>query len=274
MRAEIAVVAQAPARWPADVRAEFADAPPLWQQYMLARANGLATASIKRNQLMAAERKAFDEYRDRWRSYADRLAEIRGEPVEIEALVERLLEFEIAVEAAPPEQRPAVILNVAGTAYGLPAAAFAATIMAARHAAATDLPADAPDRQAAEQAINEDIAAFADALDASGQPQHPYFAEVITDMRDLAHVDKAKGLQPSLDDLYSRATRLNLDVSAKIAEAGRRQATTQRDADERERISRAKAASGSISGAGGGSRDPVGGSIAEIVERAVPDTGW
>ena len=68
---------------------------------MLERSNGLATASIKRDQLMALERKAFEEYRDRLRPYADRLAEIRGEPVEIDPLVERLLEFEIAVEAAP-----------------------------------------------------------------------------------------------------------------------------------------------------------------------------
>ena len=241
---------------------------------MLDRSNGLATASIKRNQRMAAEKKAFDEYRDRWLRYADRLAEIRGEPVEIDALVERLLEFEIAVEAADPEQRPAVILNYAGTTYGLPVVAFAATIMPPRQADATDIPADAPDRQAAEQAINEDIAAFADALDASGQPKHPYFAEVANEMRDLAHLDKAKGLQPSLGDLYSRATRLNLDVSAKIGEIERRQATTQRDADERERIAKARAASGSISGAGGGGVAPAGGTIAEIVARAVPDTGW
>ncbi len=265
---------QAPDHWPADVRAEFAKATPVWQQFMVARTKGLESGYTKRNQRMAAERKAFDEYRDRWRGYAVRLAEIRGEPVEIEALVERLLEFEIAVEAAPPEQRPAVIMNLAGTAYGLPAVAFAATIMATRQADAPDLPADAPDRQAAEQAINEDIAAFADALDASGQPQHPYFAEVTNDMRDLAHVDKAKGLQPSLGDLYSKAIRLNPVVSAKVAEAERRQATTQRDVDERERIAKAKAANGSISGAGGGSRDPVGGSIAEIVERATPETGW
>ena len=44
---------------------------------------------------------------------------------------------------------------------------------------------------------------------------------------------------------------------------------TPRRQGERERISRAKAASGSISGAGGGSRDPEGGT-----DRAVPVDGW
>ena len=199
---------------------------------------------------------------------------IRGEPVEIEKIVERLLVFAVAVEAAPPIQRPAVILNHAIAAYSLTGEAFVETIMAARHADATNIPADAPDRQAAEQAINEDIVAFADALDASGQPKHPYFAEVADEMRDLAAVDVSKGLQPSLDDLYSAACRLNPVVSAKVAETARREATAQRDEDERGRIARARAASGSISGAGGGSRDPVGGTIAEIVERATPETGW
>ena len=256
------------------MRAEFAKATPVWQQFMVARTKGLESGYTKRNQAMAAERKAFDEYRDRLRGYAVRLAEIRGEPVEIEALVERLLEFAIAVEAAPPEQRPAVILDMAGRAYGLPPVAFAATIMEARQASTPAPETDAPDRQAAEQAINEEIVAFADALDASGQPQHPYFAEVTDDMRDLAHLDQAKGLQPSLGELYSKAIRLNPVVSAKVAESERRQDATQRDVDERDRIARAKAASGSISGAGGGSRDPVGGTIAEIVDRATPETGW
>ena len=111
-------------------------------------------------------------------------------------------------------------------------------------------------------------------LDASGQPKHPYFAEVADEMRDLAAVSVSKGVQPELGDLYSKAIRLNPDVSAKVADIDRRQDATQRDADERERISpSAKAASGSISGAGGGGATE-GGSVAEILERAVPETGW
>ena len=158
-----------------------------------------------------------------------------------------------------------MILDLAHRTYGLRLDDFAETIRAALHADATDIPADAPDRQAAGQAqvaqqeqqrfeaqTQAAVQAFADALDASGQPKHPYFAEVEDEMRDLAAVDVAKGLQPELGDLYSKAIRLNPVVSAKIAETYRRQAMTQRDADDRERVSRAKAASGSISGAGGG----------------------
>ena len=264
---------KAPVHWPADVRAEFAKATPLWQQFMVDRMKGLESGYTKRSQELAVERKAVDESQDRWRSHAVRLAEIRGAPVEIEALIENLLEFEIAVEAAPPEQRPAMILNMAGAAYGLPVGAFAATIMAAQQAGTTAPEADATEQQAAEQAINDDIAAFAGATDASGQPLHPHFAEVENEMRDLAHVDRAKGLQPDLGDLYSRATRLNPVVSARIAESERRQAMTQREAEDRQRVAKAKAASGSISGAGGaGTR--AGGSIAEILDREVPDTGW
>ena len=275
VRAEIA---KAPDHWPADVRAEFAEAPPLWQKFMLDRTKGLESGYTKRNQRMATERKTIDEYRDRWRSYAVRLGEIRGEPVNMEALVARLLEFEIAVEAVPPEQRAAVILNIARETFGLPVGAFAETIMAAMHAGAMDIPADDPDRQAAEQAaeqaISEDIVAFAGALDAGGQPKHPYFAEVEVEMRDLAAVDVSKGRRSDLGDLYSKAIRLNPVVSAQVAETERRQATTQRDAHERERIAKAKAANGSITGGGGGGRDPVGGSVAEILDREVPTTGW
>ena len=92
-----------------------------------------------------------------------------------------------------------MILDFARTAYGLSADAFAETIMAAR------LQADAPGRQADEQAISEGIVAFAGALDADGQPKHPYFAEVEVEMRDLAYADRAKGLHPSLGDLYIKA---------------------------------------------------------------------
>ena len=42
-------------------------------------------------------------------------------------------------------------------------------------------------------------------LDADGQPKHPYFAEVEVEMRDLAYADRAKGLHPSLGDLYIKA---------------------------------------------------------------------
>ena len=261
---------KAPVHWPADVRAEFAKATPLWQQFMVDRMKGLESGYTKRSQELADERKAFDESLDRWRSHAVRLAEIRGAPVEIDALIENLLEFAIAVEATPPDQRPALILSMAGSAYGLPVAAFVETIMQAGTAARQ---ADAPARQAAEQAISDDIVAFAGAIDADGQLLRPHFAEVENEMRDLAHVDRGKGLQPDLGDLYSRATRLNPVVSARIAESERRQAVTQRDADERERIAKAKAANGSISGAGGGST-PTGGSVAEILDRVVPDTGW
>ena len=283
VRAEIAVEAQAPDHWPADVRAEFAKATPLWQQLMVDRSKGMERGYTKRSRALAAERKASDEYRDRWRSYADRLAEIRGEPVgieAIEALVERLLEFDIAVEAAPPEGRPAVILNVTGAAYGLPVGAFAETIMAALHAGAPDLPAAGQaqaaqqEQQRSETQMRAAVQTFAEEKTEAGTLAHPYFAEVEDEMRDLAHLDKAKGLQPSLGDLYSKAIRLNPVVNAKVAETDRRRDSTQRDADERERISRARAASGSISGAGGGSRDPVGGSVAEILDRAVPTTGW
>ena len=256
------------------MRAEFADKTPLWQNFMLVGTKGLESGYTKRNQALAEEKRAFDESRDRWRGLANRLAEIRGAPVAIEALVEGLLGFVIAVEAAQPEARPAVILNFARTVYGLPIGLFYETIMAAQQVDAPDIPADAPDRQAAEQAISEDIAAFATATDASGQPKHPYFEDVQDEMRDLAHVDRAKGVQPEIGDLYSKAIRLNPVVSAKVSETDRRQATTQRDADERVRIAKAKAANGSISGGGGGSHDPEGGTIAEIVDRATPTAGW
>ena len=271
MRAEIAVEAQTPDHWPADVRAEFAKATPLWQQFMVARMNGMVRGYTKRSMALAAERRDVDEYRNRLRGYADRLAKIRGERVEIKPLVEGLLEFLIAVEGAPPQQRPAVILDFAGRVYGLTGEAFAETIMAARQA-------DAPDRQAAEQAaeqaINEEIVAFAGAVDAGGQPLRPYFDEVTDQMRDLAAIDKARGLQPSLGELYSKAIRLNPDVNAKINEAERRRVATQRDLDDRERIAKARAANSSISGAGGGSANPAGGSVAEIVDRLTPEAGW
>ena len=272
VRTETAVVAEAPDHWPADVRAEFAQATPLWKEFMVARTKGLESGYTKRNQAMAVERKSLDEYRARWRVYAARVSEVRGEPVEIEAVIERLIEFVVAVESSPPQLRPSVILDMAGAAYGLPPVAFAATIEAAQQEAGQAQVAQ-QEQQRSEAQAEAAVLAFADALDASGKPRHPYFAEVEVEMRDLARVEVDKGLQPDLGDLYSAACRLNPVVSAKVSEAERRQAATQRDADERERISRAKAANGSITGAGGG-HDPVGGSVAEILDRAVPDTGW
>ena len=281
---------EAPPRWPADVRAEFDAATPMFREFMLERSNGLATATIKRDQAVALERKAFEEYRDRLRPYADRLAEIRGDPVEIDPLVERLLEFEIAVEAAPPELRPAVVVKHAVAAYGLPAGAFIDPILATRQSDPTDTPADVMARREAvgqaqvaqqeQQRVEAQtqteaaVLAFATATDASGQPKHPYFDEVQDEMRDLAAVVVSKGLQPSLDALYSAGCRLSPDVSAKIAETERRQDAAQRDVDERERVAKAKAANGSITGGGGGSADPVGGTTREILEREVPGGGW
>ena len=69
----------------------------------------------------------------------------------------------------------------------------------------------------------------------------------------LAHAEVAAGGKPEIEKIYGNAIWMNPDVRVKLRAAEQREYAAKRDADERGRIQKAKAANGSISGAGGGS---------------------
>lgn len=87
----------------------------------------------------------------------------------------------------------------------------------------------------------EQITAFAEAKDGSGNPAHPFFDQVKDDMARLAAVDQAQGRTPELASLYERAVWSNPAVRNDMLAAQRRAEAEKAKADAAARAAKAEA---------------------------------
>ena len=166
-----------------------------------------------------------------------------------------LLNVDLSLRNAPPEQRAALAASIL-TEYGVDPTDLIFTEAAGRvvegqsqhNAGRASAMAEvaAVQYQQSENQVRQGIHDFAEARDESGHLLRPDFAEHEQKMAALAKADVSAGKQPTVDDLYHRASG-------------------------RERIAKAKAANGSISGSGGdnGGGGPRDDSIHSIVSYAM-----
>jgi hypothetical protein len=98
-------------------------------------------------------------------------------------------------------------------------------------------------------------------------PKYPFFEDVREDMADLIDLSAKRGVVLSLDEAYSRATRMNPDTFGQLE----RQTTVSNATQAHQAAMRAKAAGSSISGApagGGGQSNTGDGSLRGAIEAA------
>jgi hypothetical protein len=116
-------------------------------------------------------------------------------------------------------------------------------------------------RQQQQEQINHTVESMA--LD----PKYPYFEDVRGDMADLIDVKARQGIDLSLEDAYSMATRMNPDVYSQMT----RQSSMQTANQQHAQAQRAKNAASSVSGApaAGGANGFVGnGDLRSSIEAA------
>ena len=205
--------------------------------------------SSQQNYYAGATRQLKDQYaphaelNKKWSAHT---AQFGASPAQAD---EHLLNVDLGLRNANPQQRAAMIASLV-TEYGIDPTDPAFMEAAARvvegksqHQAGHDsamAEVDMAHHQQRQAQVQQTIAEFADAKDESGNLLRPDFAQHETKMAELANTDIAAGKKPTIDDLYHRASG-------------------------RERVARAKAANGSITGAGGGSTPPRNDDIKSIV---------
>lgn len=95
-------------------------------------------------------------------------------------------------------------------------------------------------------AAQAELVAFANAKDENGQLKHPFFGDVLDDMKMLADVAAQNGMQVNLDDLYDQAIHMNPTVRAKVLAANNQAA-----------VNKARRTGASISSSGTGNERQV-----------------
>lgn len=113
-------------------------------------------------------------------------------------------------------------------------------------------------QRAAQDRVENTINEFRDAKDTSGKLLHPHYAEVEEDMIYLLTAERARGKEPDLSTLYSKAVLLNTSVQEKVqaekhaAEQAQRAADAEKaKAEARAKAERARRAGSSVTGAPG-----------------------
>lgn len=290
--------AEAPARWSAAEKQEFAKLPTEAQKLLLDRYKSMEADHTKKTMAIARLKdlepvdKMFEPYRDIMRQKGLSIVKV----IEGWANVERKLS---QGEAAAIEQIAALARAYKVTpaklaaAIGIGPAAQngvtdpAATVQAA--AAATQYPPellaklDALERQvggltASERAnaqreqttresrVTNEIETFKSAKDGHGNPLHPHFEDVEDDMVLLATGYASRQQQiPPLQELYDRAVNANPSTREKLR-AAEKQLSEQTAKDEaRAKAAAAKKASASVTGSpAGAGPSPGGGRVREL----------
>jgi hypothetical protein len=121
------------------------------------------------------------------------------------------------------------------------------------------------ERQVAAQRSQQEVTQTVESM--AYDPKYPYFEDVRQDMADLMEISFNRGVALSLDEAYTRATRMNPDVSGQVE----RQATMSNANQQHQQALRAKAAASSVTGApaSGGDQRLVGdGSLRGAIEAA------
>ena len=197
------------------------------------------------------------EVSNRWGGYLKSIGQ------ELPQAIDILMQTEQGLRHGTPQQKRAMISKLMhdyGVQFEAPAEGaveldpqVAQLTQTVQQMQAGQAQAAQQEQQRSEAQMRAAVQTFAEAKTEAGTLAHPYFAEVEDDMARLAQAGLVAGAKPELDDLYGKAIWANPDVREKLLAAQQREAAAKRDTDERGRIQKAKAANGSISGAGGGS---------------------
>ena len=202
-----------------------------------------------------------------------------------------LVSAERSLRMGTPEQKQAALLKLAadyqiplpsGTQQPASAPAQAAqpqthwdpTVTALQQELATIKQAVTSRQQAdvlAEQnRILADIQAFETAKTETGQPAHPYFAEVTNDIALLAQAERQAGRVPQLKDLYDKAIWANPTTRQKLVAEQAAAEAKKREDEAKAKAAQAAKAGKSINGAprGGANQSSVpAGSLREEITR-------
>jgi len=130
-----------------------------------------------------------------------------------------------------------------------------------QQALAPMLQRESQQRQQSEREVNQTVEAMA------FDPKYPYFEEVREDMADIMEISTRRGVAMTLDEAYSRATRMNPDVYGQLERQGNMTNANQQNLQAQ----RAKVAASSVTGspASGGMQQHVGdGSLRGAIEAA------
>jgi hypothetical protein len=125
------------------------------------------------------------------------------------------------------------------------------------------------DNQARLDAANQEIERFANAVDGEGNLLHPFFAELETEMMQLAYADRVARRQPVVTDLYERALWANPRTRDKQLVSQRDAETRQAADDRRAKAEAARRAGSSITGAPRSGQLPNSG---ESADRSIRDS--
>lgn len=266
----------APEHWSADHRQTFSELSALGeegiaaQQFLLDRHKEMEGTATERFQEAAAARRMADAVREMVEPVRDAWA-MRG--------LSEAQGLQMMVSYAQALERdPASLIRQVAQQYGVDLGQpetdeFVDPQAAQFQERINNLEQRLTDQQQEEQRaavsqIETEISTFRDAKDADGNSLHPHFEAVLEDMQMIAAGMRASGQRPSLEDLYSKAVRMNPELSKAAEEA----AQQERERQEREEKARkAKAARSAStrprsSAASGGSTAPAG-SLREELER-------
>lgn len=115
-------------------------------------------------------------------------------------------------------------------------------------------------QEAATQRTLSEIQSFAEARGADGQPSHPHFNEVMTDMLAYAQAIRTAGGTPALQDLYDKAVWANPQTRARQIAAATAKAKAEAEAAQQQQVvsqktraEQARRAGSSVTGAPSGS---------------------
>ena len=268
-----------PQHWSEADRKQFEKLPPEMQTYVLDRARNMEAAHTQRSQEVAPWRNAVAEH-------APYMAEVGlTDPAQQAHAISKLVGFERTLRTGTTEEKLGVV-NMILTEYGLVQGDGNGGFVPVGGEAQGGSPGPAPvdpqvqhqinalhQGQAQQAAANtaqhearnaQIVQSFRTQTGPDGQPLHPHFGAVEQDMVRLAQGEIMSGRpNPDLNKLYAEACLINPGVAHLTQQAAKAESKA-RDA---EKVKRAKAANGSITGYGVGEPAP-GSSMDEVVEKA------
>ena len=270
---------RAPQSWKKEAKGEWAALPLQARQEIHKR-----EAEISRALSSAApDKQLAEQFRNTVTPYMARVKVMGVNPVEA---VDRLFKADHILSSAPPRDKAAYMAKlimeygvsveeldsalaplVNGRAAGAPAGAPAAPDISAivqqqlQQALAPIMQREKDQQQRAAQEITQTIEQMA------VDPKYPFFDDVRDDMADLIDIAARRGVVLSMDEAYSRATRMNPDTYGQLE----RQSSMSNATAQHQAALRAKNAASSITGApagGGGQSNTGDGSLRGAIEAA------
>lgn len=282
--------ADAPAHWSEADKTAFKNAPPDVQAAWLRRDKEMTADYTRKTQDIADLRRDYDPVRAMLTPYMD---QIRAAGMTPATLIQNWHNAELALMSGPDRAIP-LVANLVRT-YKLDphaiARALGVSVATPERGVTQPAPVDAPahvalppevqqrldllertanesaqfTRQMQQQRIAEQqnrvmntITEFREAKDQSGALLHPHYDELEEDMIALLTAERARGIEPTLADLYSKAVWANpstrqklLDAQTAALEAQRKAEQDRAAAEARAKAANAKKAASPVTGAPG-----------------------